>query len=103
MPGLFQKHATWFEQGYDELELTPAEVETGRYSEATIDALIEVANQAVEHDPLVYSETLAAQNPEMMDLVEWTDMSGGDWLAFSLLLRHTITGAVNRLLGSTSH
>ena len=82
--------------------MTPAEVETGRYSEATIDALIEV-HQAMEHDPLFYSETLAAQNPEMMDLVEWTDMSGGDWLAFSLLLRHAITGAVNRLLGSTSH
>ena len=57
----------------------------------------------MEHAPLVYSETLAAQNPEMMDLVEWTDISGGDWLAFSLLLRHAITGAVNRLLGSTSH
>ena len=32
-----------------------------------------------------------------------TPLSGGDWLAFSLLLRHAITGAVNRLLGSTSH
>ena len=101
LPGLFQKHATWFEQGYDELELTPDEVETGRYREASVGALIDVANQAVDRDPLVYSEALAAQNPEMMDLVEWTDVSGGDWLAFSLLLRHTITRAVNRLLSST--
>ena len=38
-----------------------------------------------------------------MDFVEWTDMSGGDWLAFSLLLRHAIICAVNRLLGSNSH
>ncbi len=101
LPALFHKHATWFEQGYDELELTPDEVETGRYRKATLDALIEVAQDAVEKDPVAYSEALSAQNPELMDLVEWTDVSAGDWLAFSLLLRHTITDTVHRLLAST--
>ena len=102
LPGLFQQHAKWFEQGYDELSLTPDEVESGRYHKRSIDGLIDVAREAVERAPRVYSEALSAQNPELLDLVEWTDVPAGDWLAFSLLLRHTVTDAVNRLLASTS-
>lgn len=103
LPGLFQQHARWFEEGYDGLELTAEEVESGRYQARTVEALVEVAHEAVERDPRVYSEALSAQNPELLELVEWTDVSAGDWLAFSLLLRQTITNAVNRLLASTSH
>ncbi len=103
LPGLFRQHAKWFEAGYDDLKLTPDEVESGRYRERSVEALIAIAREAVERDPRVYAEALSAQNPELFDLVEWTDVSAGDWLAFSLLLNQTISNAVNRLLASTSH
>jgi hypothetical protein len=102
LPEIFQQHAAWFEQGYDELTLTADESESGRYQASTVDALVEVAKDAVEQSPQAYAETLSAQNPELMDLVEWTDISTGDWLAFSLLLRHTITYTVYRLLATNS-
>jgi hypothetical protein len=70
LPEIFQQHAAWFEQGYDELTLTADESESGRYQASTIDALVEVAKDAVEQSPQAYAETLSAQNPELMDLVE---------------------------------
>lgn len=102
LPDLFKKHVTWYDQAYGELELTSQEEETGQYSDRSVDALVDIARDSVEQSPRAYAEALSAQNPELMDLVEWTDVSAGDWLAFSLLLRHTITEAVNRLLASTS-
>lgn len=101
LPGLFQQHAGWFEQGYDDIDLSPDEVESGRYREQNLTKLLETAQDAVDSSPRAYAEALSAQNPEIFDLVEWTDTSVGDWLAFSLLLRHTVTDAVNRLLAST--
>lgn len=102
LPDLFRRHATWFEKGYDELALTPEEVETGRYRPASVEGLIGTARGAVDQDPRSYGEALMAQSPEILDLVEWTKVSAEDWLAFSLLLRNTITEMVNRLLVSSA-
>ena len=63
LPEIFQQHAAWFEQGYDELTLTADESESGRYQASTVDALVEVAKDAVEQSPQAYAETLSAQNP----------------------------------------
>jgi HD-like signal output (HDOD) protein len=103
LPGLFKKHVDWYERAYAELDLSADEEQTGAYRQRSIEALLQLATDAVERSPVAYSEALSAQNPELMDLVEWTDRSAGEWLGFTLLLRHTITEAVNRLLGTTSH
>ena len=42
-----------------------------------------------------------AQNPEILDIVEWTKVSMDDWLTFSILMRNTIVEMVNRLLQNT--
>lgn len=101
LPELFRRHGLWFEQAYDELELQKDELETGRYRPESVDGLIAIARDAVDKDPRSYNDALIAQNPELMDIVEWTKVPADEWLALSLLLRHTITEMVNRLLAAS--
>ncbi len=98
---LFRKHVLWFEQTENEIELTKHELDTGEYSAASLDAYIDAGREAVETDPRSYGDALMAQNPEILDIVEWTKVSSDEWLAFSLMLRNTVTEMVNRLLQST--
>ena len=99
--GLFDKHLTWFHHQEDEFALTPQELETGEYHPESLAALIEAARASVDEDALPYSDALIAQNPELLDVVEWTGVAADDWLAFSILMNNTITEMVNRLLQST--
>ena len=57
--------------------------------------------EAEERDPRSYGDALMDQNPEILDIVEWTKVPSDEWLAFSLLLRNTVTEMVNRLMQST--
>ena len=98
---LFRKACTLFERHEDELQLSNRELDTGEYSAESLEGFIGCAGAAVEVDPRSYSEALYAQNPEMLDIVEWTKVSADDWFAFSLLMRNTIVEMVNRLLQNT--
>jgi len=94
---LFRKACTLFERQEDELGLSSRELESGEYTAANLDGFVEAAQTAVAVDPRSYSEALMAQDPETLDIVEWTKVSADDWFAFSLIMRNTIVEMVNRL------
>ena len=94
---LFRKACTIFEREEDALDISEGELDSGEFSVDSQQGFLEAARTAVEVDPRSYSESLIAQNPEMLDIVEWTKVSADDWFAFSLLMRNTIVEMVNRL------
>ena len=102
LPELFGKYTTRYEHGYDEIALDKDELDTGQYRPQSLRALVNAAREAVDSDPRTYNDALYAQNPEMMDIVEWTKISADKWLTLSLLLRNTITEMVNRLLATST-
>ena len=101
MPDLLRKHLSAFELEENEIQLSPHELDTGEYSSQSLDAFINAACASAQNTSSDYAEVLMAQNPEILDIVEWTKVSMDDWLAFSILMRNTIVEMVNRLLQNT--
>ena len=101
LPDLLRKHLSAFELEENEIQLSPHELDTGEYSRASLDAFINAASDSAQNTSSDYAEALMAQNPEILDIVEWTKVSMDDWLAFSILMRNTIVEKVNRLLQNT--
>ena len=96
-----RRHLLAFEQEENEIELNQHELDTGEYTRDSLEAFIDAAATSAENTSCGYTEALMAQNPEILDIVEWTKVSMDNWLAFSILMRNTIVEMVNRLLQNT--
>ena len=93
-----------FEEAKAELNLSPEEVDSGEYLPENVEFLLTAARDATRDRPTTgaYLEALVDQNPEFMDLLEWTQTSVEDLLSLSLLLREFLSNTVRSLLPSAS-
>ena len=104
LPGLFQGVATAYDSAVREISLSTEETDSGEYETEHVEAVINAARSAVASDPAMtsaYIEALAAQNPEVLALQEWTDSSGDELLALTLVLKDFVSEVVNGLFRGT--
>jgi hypothetical protein len=88
-----------FEAAKGDLDLSPDEVDSGEYEPEHVEALLAAAREAVTGSAAVteYRDALVDQNPEFMNLVEWSNAPVEDLLALGLILQESITSMVNGL------
>jgi CheY-like chemotaxis protein/HD-like signal output (HDOD) protein len=97
----YQRMADVFDMHKSQVPLSPGERETGHYQAKNVEGVISAAREAVRLDSKAYMFVLIDQNPEFLDIVEWTKASAEDLFALSLLLKDSITERVNDLFRST--
>lgn len=97
---LYQTLVGPYETAKQEMDLSSEEMDSGEYEGEHVEALIGAAKEATNPDSAAiaaYVEALIDQNPEFLDLQEWTDSSPEDLLSLSLLLKDYVSSAVNGL------
>lgn len=101
LPLRYQRLAGVFEKGKKRLSISREDLAEGLCAPAAIQGLISAAQEAVQQDNKAYVLALIRQNPELLDVVEWSKVKLSDLIALSLLLKDLLEERVNQLFQNT--
>ena len=104
LPSRYQQLTAPFEDAKAELSFSAEELDSGQYEPEHVEALLALAPRVIDEDAGTTSEyvdALIGQNPEFLDLLEWTGRPAEEFLALSLLLKDFVSEMVNGLFQGT--
>ena len=91
-----------FEEGKENVSISPQQLETGEFEEETIEAIINTAKEAAYQEGERHILSLEDQNPEFSAVLQRLDTGPEDMLALMLLSKDVIADLVNGLVQSTA-